>query len=374
MAETMKGIAPWIAAAAVLGAVLAVVIDRGVVRDVAPSAAPPAPRSPRGAPPAPIEAGPARQLVVGALVGLGAPSKAIGHGVYPLRGEGRRPDETIPLVSFTCPAGKSCPAVFALIEAKARGAGYEVVGSREGDRPGRPVFRALALGGRPALAVRAFPPGPRLALVVAEVGREPGLLDALLALDEDVTFAVAAEAPHAAEVAKRLGAARREVVAHLPMEPAPPRTPDGPDFLTTAMSPETVGPKVDALLGRVPGAVGASNFQGSRLTTSRPHMSAVLERLSKRSLFYLDNRASPASVAEPTARVLGVRTAVRTHFLDAGADLGARLKSIEMALVLEGHAVVVASPAPDTLLALQGWVRGLEERNIHVFRLSEIVL
>jgi len=25
-------------------------------------------------------------------------------------------------------------------------------------------------------------------------------------------------------------------------------------------------------------------------------------------------------------------------------------------------------------LALQGWVRGLEERNIHVFRLSEIVL
>ena len=103
-------------------------------------------------------------------------------------------------------------------------------------------------------------------------------------------------------------------------------------------------------------------------------MSAVHERLKARSLFFLDNRASPASVAEPTARAVGVRTVLRTHFLDAGADLDARLKSIEAALVLEGRAVVVAPPAPDTLVALQGWVRGLKERRIHVFRLSEIVL
>ena len=368
----MKAAAPWIALAAVLGALLAVLVDRTLLRADAPGA-----DAPTDAPTdvaRPVEPGPARDLVVQSLVELGVPAKAISHGLYPLRGAGRSADATIPLVSFTCPAGRSCPAVFSLIEARARGLGYEVVGSREGDRPRRPVFRALSSGGRPALAVRAFPSGARVALVVSDVGREPGLLEALLALDEHVTFAVAADAPHAARVARRLVASEREVVAHLPMEPAPPQQPDSLDFITTAMDPAEVGPKVDALLDRVPGAVGASNHLGSRLTTSRPHMSAVHERLKARSLYFLDNRASPASVAEPTARAVGVRTVLRTHFLDAGADLDARLKSIEAALVLEGRAVVVAPPAPDTLVALQGWVRGLKERRIHVFRLSEIVL
>lgn len=376
MVEALKGPTPWIAGAAMAGALVAVLIDRSMRVDVPadPAAPAAAPALAEGVPPAPIESAPARRLVVDSLVEQGVPANAIDHGLYPLRGPGRQASETIPLVSFTCPAGRSCPAVFSMLQAKARGAGFEVVSSRQGDRPGRPVFRALSSEGRPALAVRGFPPGPRLALVVSGVGQEPGLLDALLALDQHVTFAVSADAPHAAQVARRLASTRREVVAHLPMEPAPPQTPDGDEFITTAMTPAEVGPKVDALLKQVPGAVGASNHLGSRLTTSRPHMSAVLERLKERSLYYLDNRASPVSVAEPTARVLGVRTAVRTHFLDAGVDLQTRLKSIEAALVLEGHAIVVTPPAADTLLALQGWVRDLRQRRIHVFRLSEIVL
>ncbi len=382
MAETLspesrlKSGAPWLTGAAVLGALVAVIVDRAVRdEDPPPPAVARAAAAGEGPPPVPVDPAPARSLVADVLVGLGVSAKAIDHGLYPLRGPGRRTEETIPLVSFTCPAGTSCPAVFAMLEAKARGLGFEVVGSRGGDRPGRPVFRAFAQDGRPALAVRAFPAGPRLALVVSGVGREPGLLDALLALDPHVTFAVAANAPHAAEIARRLAATRREVVAHLPMEPTrPDLRADFDGFITTSMAPAEIGTKVDELLGRVPGAVGASNLLGSRLTTSRPHMSAVLERLKARSLYYLDNRASPASVAQPTARLVGVRTAIRTHFLDAGDDLDARLKSIEVALVLEGHAVVVAPPAPDMLLALQGWVRGLKERRIHVFRLSEIVL
>ncbi len=367
----------WIVTAAVLGAVAAVVVDRSLrnpdpsipderveptAEDVGPSAPPP------------VEPGPARGLVVESLTGLGVPESAISHGVYPLRGPGRSPDETIPLVSFTCPTGQSCPAVFSLIEARARGAGYTVVGAAGGDTAGRPAYRALSIDGRPALALRGFPAGPRITVVVAGVGREPGLLEALLALDPHVTFAVAANAPHAEQVARRLQEKKREVVAQLPMEPAPPQAADGDAFLTTAMSPQDIRRETAALLARVPGAVGAANHLGSRLVASRTHMSAVLEVLKARALFYLDNRAAATSVAEATARVLGVRTAARTHFLDAVDELTARLNSIEAALVLDGYALVVAPPTPGTLLALQGWMQALQGRGIHFFRLSETVL
>jgi polysaccharide deacetylase 2 family uncharacterized protein YibQ len=104
-------------------------------------------------------------------------------------------------------------------------------------------------------------------------------------------------------------------------------------------------------------------------------MQALLGVLQRRAMFFLDNRTSPASVAEATARSMGVRVAVRTHYLDVpGQDLRANLRAVEAALVLDGHAVVVARPDPSTLAALAPWLRELGRKNIHLLRLSEVVL
>ncbi len=369
-----------LALTAVVGAAIALLFDRALSPraeappPAAPAAAPAPPPPPPVEAPALVDPGQARIVVAQTLEGLGVPKSGIAHGLYPLRGPGRALEATLPLVSFGCPASMQCPALLEMLAQKARGVGLELVGAKAGDSAGRPYYRALARGGHPALAVRAYPPGPRLTVVINDVGREPALLDPLLALPEHITFAVLATAPHASEVAKRLAEKGREVIAHLPMEPAPPERADGPNHLRTDVEPSALMGAVEALLERVPGAVGANAHQGSRLTTSRPHMAAVLEVLRRKALFFLDDRSSPASVAEATAGALGVRTATRSHYLDReDGPPDPALRAIEAALVLDGSAIVVAPADPEVLLALRPWLARLGERKINLLRVSEIV-
>lgn len=322
-----------------------------------------------------IEAEPARRMVVEVLTSAGVPARAVEHGRYPLRGGGQAVGTTLPLIGFTCPAGRSCDEVLSALGTTAERDGWQMVAARVSDQPGRPQYRALVREGRPALAIRAFPAGPRLTLIINDVGREPGLLDALLGLSPHVTYAVLANAPAATQVARRLTDADREVIAHLPMEPRPPETPDGPGFLTRQMAPAALKDAASLMLARVPGAAGVNAHLGSALTASMPHMGSLLGLLGERGLYYIDGRVAPDSVAGLAAQTMGVRTAPRTHYLDAsGEPLPARLRAVEAALVLDGRAVVVAQPEPATLRALGPWLEGLARRQIHLLRASEIVL
>lgn len=358
--------------AALLGAMLAITADR-LINGSAPLADRPTASEASPPPPAPIDPGPARSLVVGLLAEAGVPHKAMKHGLFPLRGAGRTPDETLPLVSFTCPAA-GCGPLLATMQERAAASGLRWVEPSQTDRPGRPWYRALAGEAGPALAVRALPPGPRLTVIVGDIGQEPALLDAVMALDADVTLAVMANAPHAPAVAERLSQAGRELIAHLPMEPLPPVTADGGQFLTTSADPAAVAQAAAALLDRVPGAVGADNHLGGRLTTSRPHIGAVLEVLGERGLYFVDGRASEATVAGVTARSMGIRGATRSHAVGADpAEVAGRLKAIEVALVLDGQALVVVTPSPEVLAALGPWLGSLRQRGIRILRASEIV-
>lgn len=363
-------------AAGAVGALLTLGLDAWFRSEPAPVAAGGATPASTVAPgPLPVaDPAPARDLVVG-LLGASVPASAMLHGVYPLRGAGRRPGETFPLLGFSCPPARACGELFDALDAPLAAAGFQMSRNIGGDRPGRPYFRAIARDQRPALALRAFPPGPRLTLVVDDLGREPAILERLLALDEHVTFAFLPNAPSAPSMAARLADAGREIIVDLPLEPQPPTVPDGPDFLTTSDSPEAAARGADRLLNRLPRAVGVINHLGGRFTTQATHMASLLHLLGGRGLFFLDDRTSPASVALETARVVGVRTAARTHALDLpGQDVRAAFKAVEAALVLDGQAVVVTHGTPETLALLGPWLDDLERRNIHLFRLSEIVL
>ncbi|MEZ4473389.1 MAG: divergent polysaccharide deacetylase family protein [bacterium] len=363
-----------------VGVALGIAADRLVLRPgVAPAAAEDAAAEPaeavEAAPPPPVDdPEPARAAVLEGLKTAGIPDRVIPHGLYPLTGPGRAPDDTLPLVGFTCPVGRDCPPVLVTIDEHVSAAGYTLIAPAGGDQPGRPLFRALARDGRPALALRAFPAGPHLTVVIEQVGREPALLDALLALDPHVTYAVVPNVRDASRVARRLVDGGREVIADLPLEPTDPTAQDGPDYLTAAMAPEAVTAAVDALLAQVPGAVGAGTHQGTRFASAREPLGALLGAIRQRGLYFLDDVDSPTSLIEPTARVAGVRTARFTHRIDdEGEALAARLRAIEAALVLDGHALVVVAPRPGALIGLRSWLDGLERRGIHLLRLSEVV-
>ncbi|MCB9522969.1 MAG: divergent polysaccharide deacetylase family protein [Myxococcales bacterium] len=361
--------------ALVVGAAGALTVDRVWLRPqapvaVAPSAPPVAPRPP----PTPVDSGPARALVVETLEAADVSARRISHGLYPLRGAGRPADATLDLVSFDCPTAGGCGPVLTAIEARARSAGLGLVGVRGGDRPQRPVYRALVEGDRPALALRAMPPGPRLTVVVGQVGREPALLDALLALPAHVVYAVLPDSPGAGVAVQRLDAQGREVLVHLPMGADEASAP-APGAVTLAADPEAAAARVTQLFDALPSAVGVAPLGGDRVSASRRHMVALLEVLRARGRAWLDGDQGAASLAAPAAKALGVRLGAVTHRLGKpGDDLATRLKAVEAALVLEGRAVVLADATPEVLVALRRWLGGLNDRGIALLRLSEIAL
>jgi polysaccharide deacetylase 2 family uncharacterized protein YibQ len=348
--------------AGVAGGALALALDRHLraeeaTADVAlatqeePDA--PAPAAP---PPLPMDPGPARAIVVSALVAAEVPHGAIRHGRYPLRGPGRAADETIDLVTFACPVSVGCAPALARLEADAHEAGFALVGPAGGDDPGRPIVRALAQEARPALALRAFAPGPRLTVVLTG----PGAPEAALALDADVTVAVDAGDPRAASRAATLVAAGREVVVDV-----------GAGRATDA---EGVRLMVGSALDAVPTAAGVVDAGAAGRAGDRSLVGAALEAVRARGRYFVDDAPAYRSVAQTGALTAGARYVGPGNVIDEAEPLQVdqRLKAVEAGLALEGEAVLVAQAHPAVVAALARWLPAARARGVHLLRASEV--
>jgi uncharacterized protein len=204
---------------------------------------------------------------------------------------------------------------------------------------------------------RGGPEGPagQLALVIDDLGRSVDEIVALEALGVPLSYSVLPYEAQTAEVVARLRAERREILCHLPMEPANAHDP-GPGSLRRAMDLDSLAAATDRALARVPGAVGANNHMGSELTTDRAAMGTVLDVLQRHGLFFLDSRTSAGSVGFALARSLGLPAAERDVFLDDSADPEAIRAQVVRWLARSrerGAAVAIGHPRPTTLDVLR---------------------
>lgn len=239
----------------------------------------------------------------------------------------------------------------------------------------------VALWSQPARASRGSmveppcsPEHPCLALVIDDVGRDLDALGQLLALRLDLTFSVL---PHARHTEQSLAAIRRrsrEILVHLPMAPADiSRITDETVVLGRDAPLERV---LDACLDRVPGAVGASNHMGSRLSTMPEAVSRVLRGIEPRGLWFLDSRTTSHSLFCSRARVEGVRCVERDVFLDdlprPDAVSGRLAEAVALARK-RGRAVAIGHPLPATIEILRHLDRSEQPRRVRIRRLSRLV-
>ena len=224
--------------------------------------------------------------------------------------------------------------------------------------------------------------GGALAVVIDDVGNADGSLERLERLDGPLAIAVLPDAPRAREavaLAKRKG---WDLLVHLPMAGA--RGPSEPVTISSEDDDATIARRVEGAIGRVPGAIGLNNHQGSVATADRRVVRAVLTVVRERGLFFLDSRTSAASVAAEAARALGLATIPRDVFLDdarteAATEGGvpealASAWSRALALATEkGHAVVIGHPSEASVAFLAKRLPALEGRGVLRVRLSELV-
>ncbi len=222
-----------------------------------------------------------------------------------------------------------------------------------------------------------------LAIVIDDVGRELHLFEQLHALRYPLTFSILPGSIYAPGIQLRLrGDVRRsrEIMLHLPMEPADPsKMVEGAEaeerFLLGADDPATLRAKIDRALARVPAAVGVNNHMGSALTRDAEAMAVVMEALLPRPLFFLDSRTIGDTRAEAAARSAGVPTTSRDVFLDHDPSPAAIEAALDDA-VRRSHdrpVVAIAHPSQALVEVLRRRLPELHAKGVGLYPVSRLV-
>jgi polysaccharide deacetylase 2 family uncharacterized protein YibQ len=258
-----------------------------------------------------------------------------------------------------------------------------------------PVFPARALTARPAPTARpraTLAPRPartlpmpgvssdgvaRAAIVIDDLGNELALAERIAGWREPVAGAVLPGVAFSAASARALSRGGKEVLLHLPMEPAGyPSVRPGPGVILVSQSDAEIASTLERDLATVPGAVGVNNHMGSAATADPRVMRVIARVLAQRSLYFLDSRTTDRTVAEQTAGEASVRSISRRVFLDdveTEAAVRAQLSLLVRRAREEGGAVAIGHPHPVTLAVLERELPGLAGEGVRLVRVGELV-
>lgn len=203
----------------------------------------------------------------------------------------------------------------------------------------------------PAPATAAPGHAVRLALVIDDLGRSLEEIERLRALDVPLSYAVLPYETMTPEVLAALAAAHAEVLCHLPMEPKGRQNP-GRGALVEGMDPAALAVAAERAIVAVPGATGVNNHMGSRISEDPAAMTAILEVVKRRGLFFLDSRTTSGTVAFDLARRAGIPAARRQVFLDPEIDREKIRAEVARWVELarrDGAAIAIGHPHPATL-------------------------
>lgn len=242
-------------------------------------------------------------------------------------------------------------------------------------RSATPTPRAVRT---PAAAKAAPSPGAALAaIVIDDLGNELGPAERIAGWKEPVAGAVLPGVAFSAAAARALARGGKEVLLHLPMEPAGyPKVRPGPGVILRAQSDEEIVRILDEDLATVPGAVGVNNHMGSVATADPRVMRIVARELAARGLFFVDSRTTLATVAERTAEEASVPAVSRRVFLDdveTAPAIRRQLSELVRRAREEGSAVAIGHPYPVTLTVLEEEMPGLAAKGVRLVRVGELV-
>ena len=218
---------------------------------------------------------------------------------------------------------------------------------------------------------------PRIAIVIDDLGNELAPAERIAGWRESVAGAVLPRVRWSVASAQALERGGKEVLLHLPMEPAGyPKVRPGPGLVLRSQTDAEIAQTLEEDLATVPGAVGVNNHMGSAATADPRVMRAVVGVLSRRGLFFLDSRTTDATVAEKTAEDAAVPAVSRHVFLDDVVTEDAirrQLDELVRRAKLEGEAVAIGHPYPATLAVLEKELPALSGRGVRLVRVKELV-
>ncbi|MGE4193486.1 MAG: divergent polysaccharide deacetylase family protein [Pseudodesulfovibrio sp.] len=239
---------------------------------------------------------------------------------------------------------------------------------------GLPTHRLL-LESTPAVIARPEAKGPKIAVVIDDVGENVSILKGLASIDLPLTFAVWPNATNTRTCVDLINTSHHDLLVHFPMEPRGyPKVKPGDDALFVTMTADQIRQRIAQNLAQIPEAIGVNNHMGSAFTADAPGMDVALTEFKRHGLFFLDSLTSGQSVGRASAGKAGIPFYERDTFLDNVKDVNAivlQLRKTERVAQSKGWAIAIGHPYPETLAALKQW-RNIRDKTIRVVALSSL--
>ena len=228
----------------------------------------------------------------------------------------------------------------------------------------------------PARAPQRSATGPRLAIILDDLGNDREAAEVIFAFREPLTISVLPFHTHSTEISEEAKRRGYEVMLHLPMQAVGNELPEAQQ-LHSGMGGGEVAQMLKSMLESVPTAVGVNNHEGSLATTDAKLMSELMPLLKQRGLFFIDSRTTAETVAFGTAERDGVRCGFRNvPFLDDVQQVAAIEKQLELSIrgaKEKGEAIAIGHAHPETLQALKEMLPRAQAQGVQLAFVSEIV-
>lgn len=217
----------------------------------------------------------------------------------------------------------------------------------------------------------------RMAIIVDDFGYQHNdLVRKFLYYPKPLTIAILPGHKATGVVARDAKDANREILVHMPMEPLNEKYSDEGYTLLAGQDAGTVRLRVRAALAQIPHAIGINNHQGSRVTTDRAMMKAVMTELKRQGKVFIDSRTSSQSVALQVAREVGVSAGANQVFLDAEDKESFIEGQFEKAAAIagkQGEVIAICHLRKRTFRVLERMIPRLEQQGIRFVYLSEVL-
>ncbi len=244
----------------------------------------------------------------------------------------------------------------------------------------KPAVAAPRTPAAPVRAVTPLPPratgaGPKIVVVIDDIGNTGKYIPEFRSLGNRVTYAILPLLTHSkkfAELSRETGA---ETILHLPLESSKGTIP-GKGLITTAMPDEDVLRVLKHDLDSVPYLTGLNNHMGSKGTSDPRIMGIILKELKRRGFFFLDSKTTPTSIAKQSAAETGIAYLERDIFLDnidSPEPIRQELLKLSKIARARGYAIGIGHYRPNTIEVLREEMPKLEKQGFRFVALKDLL-
>ena len=221
---------------------------------------------------------------------------------------------------------------------------------------------------------------PRISIIVDDVGINKHVVDSLIDISKDLTFAILPNRPFSRYAARQAGKNNIDVLLHQPMEPRIDSgyTADdaGEGVLLVGQTKKDILAILNRNLSSVPNAVGVNNHMGSKFTQNDELMRLVLARLKEKDLFFVDSLTTSGSKGYVIAKELGMNAARRDIFLDdrrKGKDyIRKQLRKLVRKAKKNGYSVGICHTYPQTIEVMREELDNIS-KEVNILPISKLI-